>query len=170
VDRQGYHMDGFGVFADEPMTYGLILLAESRRYRATGSAEALARCRNCVTFLTTNKDVDGDGVSGWSLDRDWDAFGDGTVNPRGTVYAITTGIILDGLMEFYSEVTLDSVPALFTNGYFAYSNSPNDAHFVPNASSYYAGAVNACCPAREAPSLRANSPISRAKSPPRLRS
>ncbi|MCE9560280.1 MAG: hypothetical protein K8R88_15190 [Armatimonadetes bacterium] len=156
IDRQGYHLDGFGDFSDEPMTYGLILLAEGRRYRSSGNSEALDRCRRCVQFLEAHKDVDGDGVVGWSLDRDWDAFADGSVNPKGTVYAITTAIVLDGLSEFYAaapladhagitslvkEASLDSAAALYKNGFFAYSSSPNDPYFVLNASSYFAGAL-----------------------------
>ncbi len=43
---------------------------------------------------------------GWGLPFAWDAFGDGTVNPDNTVYAISTGLVVKALLD-WREVASD---------------------------------------------------------------
>jgi hypothetical protein len=93
---------------------------------------------------------------GWGLPFEWDAFGDGTTNPTGTVYSISTAITIKALLTFveFQPGAKDSVypvvdealrewirPESFgPNGQLVYSLSTSDAEFdVYNSSIMLAG-------------------------------
>lgn len=98
-DRAGLGLDPGGATDDQPMTYGLVLAAESLRASRTGDSEPRRRVQKAVRWLMDNRDLDGDGKPGWGLPHAWDAGADGTVNPPHTCYTITTAIVLEGLVE-----------------------------------------------------------------------
>ncbi len=53
--------------------------------------------------LIADADLNQDGQVGWGLPFEWDAFGDGTVNPANTDYAISTAIVVDGLLDLAGD-------------------------------------------------------------------
>ncbi|MHC1783125.1 MAG: hypothetical protein AB9891_10295 [Anaerolineaceae bacterium] len=44
--------------------------------------------------------LDKDGQIGWGLPVEWDAYGDGTINPANTVYTISTAIVINALLDW----------------------------------------------------------------------
>jgi hypothetical protein len=98
-DRAGLGLDPGGATGDQPMTYGLVVAAESLRAARTPDAEPRRRARKAVRWLLDNRDLDGDGKPGWGLPDAWDAAADGSVNPPHTCYTITTAIVLEGLVQ-----------------------------------------------------------------------
>lgn len=79
--------------ADQPMTYGLVLSAESLRHRIAPTDEGRRRVRQAARWLIANRDLDGDGKPGWGLPHAWG------VHPRNCPYTITTAIVLDGFLD-----------------------------------------------------------------------
>ena len=93
---------------------------------------------------------------GWGLPFEWDAFGDGTTNPSGTVYSISTAIAIKALLT-YADFKPEAKPFVYPavdealrewiqpasfgpDGQLVYSLSPNDAGFdVYNSSIMLAG-------------------------------
>lgn len=162
-EAQGFGLDAaFGTSAHQPMTYGLVLMAESRRLLAQPTEEGRRRVRGAAGWLAAAADLDGDGLPGWGLPDPWDAFGDGSVNPADQPYTITTAIVLEGLLD------ASLVPALWTGiertatrdlclavlrrwatsaftatpdggGFFWYGPGAADAYFSVNPSAMFAG-------------------------------
>ncbi len=148
---------------EQPMTYALLLTAESLHYRSAPSDEGRRRVRNTTGWLISNSDLDSDGKPGWGLPDPWDAFGDGTTNPANQPYTITTGMVLLALMDSVSlpnfwndserdvirtlmrQAALRQVQEVFTDtatgGYFWYSTNVNDAKFVTNVSAFMSGTL-----------------------------
>lgn len=66
-------------------------------------AEARLKNQNRIIdltqYLVDHSDDNNDGEIGWGLGYEWDAFGDGTVNPKGHVYAIETVNVMEAYME-----------------------------------------------------------------------
>lgn len=164
VERPGFGLEVLsGEMEDEPETAALILLAETYRYRATRSGEAQERAVFAAKWLIENADLDGDGVPGWGLASAWDAFADGSVNPRHTIYAVSLATVYEafaaalgnGVLDAATQQAVkpilahslrDSIPKLWKGSHFAYSVMPSDHHFVINASAYFAGTVAALLP------------------------
>jgi hypothetical protein len=142
----------------QPMTFALLLRAETAA--AQHDAEAVTQARRSAAWLLRESDADRDGAPGWGLPDAWDAFGDGSVNPAHLPYLITTSLAADALLEACArpgllepmerEKTLALLTQIFrawparysTAGartYFWYSIHDNDAKFVPNVSSHFAG-------------------------------
>ena len=148
---------------EQPMTYGLILSAEVLRFRSSPNEEGRRRIRKAVQWLLENADSDGDGLPGWGLPQAWDAFADGSVNKAHHPYSITTAIVLLGLQDALSTPSLwtnaekEAIRKIVINvstrwakdvwtedangGFFWYSPSPSDAHFVPNVSAMFLGSL-----------------------------
>lgn len=148
----------------EPMTYALVLSSESLHYRSFPSAEGLRRIRNATNWLIANSDTDADGKAGWGLQDAWDAFSDGSVNPPNHPYTITTAIVLMGLLDacqvpgIWAESELAGMQHIIIavsrrwcievwtespeGGFFWYSPSTFDNHFVINASAMMMGVVS----------------------------
>lgn len=144
---------------EQPMTYGLILSAESIHYRASRTNESKERIRNATKWLIDNSDLNGDGKPGWGLPQAWDAFSDGTTNPENHPYSITTSIVLEGLLdslniknfwtedeekeikELISEVVLYWLENVYIGddltGFIGYSIEPSDMHNCPNISGMF---------------------------------
>lgn len=154
--KPGYGLDTFKkLTADQPMAYGLVLSAEVMRHRVAPDEESKRRIRAAVTWLTDNRDLDGDGKPGWGIPQSWDAFKDGEENPANTPYTITTAIVLEGLVEsltledFWTPAERDKLRELvrqvllrwcdeiweegFGGGFFRYSMWKCDAVFSVNA-------------------------------------
>ena len=87
---------------DRPMAYGLILSAESKRYKYTKTKDALKNAKNCFVWIKNNRDLNNNNIIGYGLADAWDAFSDGTVNPPNQEYTITTGIVINGLLDYYN--------------------------------------------------------------------
>jgi hypothetical protein len=164
VDDQGFSLEpDTPAPKEQPMTYALVLMAESLRYGLDPSDEGAQRVRNATNWLTSNSDLDLDGKPGWGLPDAWDAFGDGTVNPPNQPYTITTAMVMLALMDsaqlphFWDDFDQGRIRALmrqvalrwtlevFTDinpgPFFWYSSSANDAKYVANVSSFMAGTL-----------------------------
>lgn len=153
----------FQDIAEQPLTYALLLTAESLRYLASPTDEGRQRIRNATNWLVANRDLDQDGKPGWGLPDAWDAFGDGTVNPPNQPYTFTTAMVLLALMNaeslpnFWRDaeraellfvmrgVALRWVQEAYTESptgsFFWYSTNINDAKFVTNDSAIISGAL-----------------------------
>jgi hypothetical protein len=87
--NQGRGLDNFlHVTDDQPMTYGLVLSAESFRYKKEPSKEGLRRIENAAHWLLQNSDLHHDGQPGWGLPQPWDAYADGSTNGPNQPYTI----------------------------------------------------------------------------------
>lgn len=163
-DSQGLGKENFFPTVEhQPMTYGLIVSAESFRYRKTHGDESRRRIRKAVRWLLDNQDLDKDGLPGWGLPQAWDAFGDGTTNSVNQPYTITSAIVLNGLLDsltikdFWSGAERDEMRSVmarvivrwcrslwsqgYTGGFFWYSPSPVDAIFAVNSPSMFMGSM-----------------------------
>lgn len=143
------------VSSDHAMAYGLIASADARWHARTGDARALERAKRAATWLVENRDVDGDGLVGWGLSFTWDAFADGTTNPIGWPYTITTALGVQGLLDVHEvtrdpqllAVALEATRAMLDHSlvragdeaWFQYSPAEHDAHPVFNVSSMMLG-------------------------------
>lgn len=83
-----------------PKSHAMVLLAEIERvdnglYPALPSL-ALAS----GMWLLNNSDLNADGVVGWGVPVAWDAYGDGSENPKDTEYTISTAIVVDALLTW----------------------------------------------------------------------
>lgn len=130
---------------DQPMAYGGIAAAASL-------AGDLENARRAADWLVANSRHSNG--TGWGLGWEWDAFGDGSVNPADAIYAITTAIAVEGLLNAYEaagdQKYLDTaVEALASympyttrteaGAYFWYSNQPADQKSIFNVSAMLAG-------------------------------
>ncbi|MBN2295164.1 MAG: hypothetical protein JXM70_22230 [Pirellulales bacterium] len=170
-DCQGYGLDRFKLAEeDQPMSYGLILSAEAIRAKYPKESknsptyqESRRRVKKAVTWLLENADLDKDGKPGWGLPQSWDAWGDGTENPRHQPYTITSAIVLNGLLDalevpdLFDENQRKEIKQVIRNvamrwcreiwsdgyggGYFWYSPSKVDDIFGINASAMFLGSL-----------------------------
>lgn len=88
---------------DIPKAYAMIVKAAELDAGRTLTLSALSRTSE--SWLVAHDDEDGDGVKGWGLPFEWDAFGDGTPNAANTEYAITTAIVIDALLDRADTMT-----------------------------------------------------------------
>ena len=144
--------------AEQPMTYGLLLSAESLRFRATPTDEGRRRVRQAARWLLDNRDLDGDGKPGWGLPQAWQH------RPRNSPYTITSAVALEGLLDalalksFWLTTEREEILALiravemrwcrelwsegFGGGYFHYSPFDGDPPwFCVNAPAMFLGVV-----------------------------
>jgi len=163
-DQQGSGLESkFASEEHQPMTYGLVLSAESIRYSHLRTDEGARRIRNAWSWLIKNQDADSDKLPGWGLPVARDILGDGTVNQPNHPYTITTAHCLNGLLDslqlqhFWSESeelttrrliadvairwSQDVISKSNEGAYFWYSPSPNDDIFCPNVSSMLIGCL-----------------------------
>jgi len=144
--------------ADIPKSYAMVLAAELNRLRAGALPEGdRALIRTAGQWLLDHCDEDGDGIVGWGLPFAWDAYGDGTTNPADTEYTITTGIVVNALLDWADSdfaapqerivATVASALAPYLDGrfaspsgLFAYSLDANDLRYdCFNPAAYLAG-------------------------------
>lgn len=99
-DDQGLSKEPtFPDIQEQPLTYALLLTAESLRYKASPTEEGRTRVRNATEWLVSNQSLSDDGKPGWGLPDAWDAFGDGTVNPPNQSYTFTTAMVMLAIMD-----------------------------------------------------------------------
>lgn len=147
----------------QPMTYGLILTSEAFRFGQAGADESRRRVRKAMEWILANADLDEDGKPGWGLPQAWNAFQDGSVNPRNHPYTITTAIVLNGMLDALADQSLltsakreRSVRLAgqvvvrwcrevwsdgYGGGFFWYSPNPADAIFAVNTPSMFLGSI-----------------------------
>lgn len=147
----------------QPKTYALIASAETLRLLASPNNESRRRIRKAVQWLLDNADLDNDGIPGWGFPYAWDAFGDGTLTPAYTPYTIDTAFVLLGLLDalkiqsFWTDAerleilnvirkvcvqwSEDTWSDTAEGGFFWYSRSVFDAHFVTNVSAMFSAAL-----------------------------
>lgn len=164
-DQQGAGVDEYDAtsLSAQPMTYGLILSAESKRFRDKPTPEGKRRIHKAFSWLLENSDLDADGRAGWGLPQPWDAFGDGSINPANHPYTVTTAICLNAMLDALTlddiwdtseedaarrllvEISVDwsrqYVSKGFGGKYFWYSITPSDDYFCPNVSSMFMGSL-----------------------------
>lgn len=58
-------------------------------------------------YLIVHSDDDGDEEVGWGLPWEWDAFGDGSMNPKDSVYAIEVANVIDALLDAFDSGVLN---------------------------------------------------------------
>lgn len=106
----------------QPMAYGLIAWAAANR-----GDQTLARA--AADWLMENADP---AAPGWGLGWAWDAYGDGSTNPAGTVYGITTALAVGGLTSTY-QLTNDKrylTAARNALDYYAQFQCPRTGHLL----------------------------------------
>ena len=57
------------------------------------------KIRELTQYLLDHSDEDGDGILGWGLLFEWDAFSDGSINPSGQVYATEVGNVIEAFLD-----------------------------------------------------------------------
>ena len=85
---------------DYAKSYAMILSAELMRSANEDFFELSPIGLAAGNWLLDNSDSDGDGVVGWGLPVEWDAYSDGSINPANTEYTITTAIVLNSLLDW----------------------------------------------------------------------
>jgi hypothetical protein len=146
-----------------PMTYALYASAEAHRALITEDQPALQNAILAASWLVEHNDLDGDGQIGWGLPFAWDAGGDGSINPAHTEYAITTALVIQGLLDTWDALdklgdqVAELKPLLIENAtggfitfqdeydntpaglIFGYSTEPQDSFHVINSSAMLVG-------------------------------
>lgn len=164
-DHQGEGPEPSGQVGNvhQPKTYALIVSAETLHLLALPNDESRRRIRKAVRWLLDNADLDKDGIPGWGFPYAWDAFSDGTLTPAYTPYTIDTAFVLLGLLDalkiqsFWADAerweilnvirkvcvqwSEDTWSDTAKGGFFWYSRSAFDAHFVTNVSAMFATAL-----------------------------
>jgi len=163
-DKLGNGLDPYlptGVQKEQAETYGLVLSAEAIHYKNNPNEQSRKRINQALSWLLENSDTDNDGRMGWGLPGEWDAFGDGTKNPANSQFTITNALVMQGLLDvmqipdlisesqtvkiknLLKEISIYHCKYVWTDtengGFFWYSPSRNDAHFVTNVSSMFMG-------------------------------
>lgn len=90
--------------ADVPKSYALVLLGAVEEARVDKRQNINELGRKAGEWLIENSDANGDGVIGWGVPVAWDAYGDGSINPENTEYAISTAIAVDALLGWADYV------------------------------------------------------------------
>ncbi len=143
--------------ADYAKSYAMFLSAELLQAQRAPEFQLSEMGKNAGNWLLDNADIDGDGVVGWGLPVEWDAYGDGTINPPNTIYTITTSVAINGLLDWLemdprapADRIIATVDAAFEpflkpetispNGLLPYSLSSNDQRYdTYNPAAYMAG-------------------------------
>lgn len=86
--------------ADIPKAYAMILMAELHRYQSKKLDTVPPLATAAGKWLLSHSDENKDGVTGWGLPFEWDAYGDGSVNPANAEYTISTAIVVDALLNW----------------------------------------------------------------------
>lgn len=86
--------------ADVSKSYAMFLAADLRFQPGGKPSRAGHRAGE---WLLRNRFSRDRSVVGWGLPFAWDAFGDGTVNPPGTAYTISTAIAIASLLDWYDS-------------------------------------------------------------------
>lgn len=139
--------------ADVPKSYAFFLSADLRFRSGVPSEKA----RQAGRWLLENRFGTDKQTIGWGLPFPWDAFGNGTVNEGGTLYTISTAVVIGSLLDWLemdknaprAEI-IDAVSKAFrpyldkqntsTGGIPAYSLSPFDREVdVFNPAAFLAG-------------------------------
>ena len=161
LGRDPYQAEGE---LEHAMTYALLASSEARRYQLTGHAEALDNAVEAAKWLLENSIQNNVSETGWGLPFAWDAFADGSLNSKNTIYTITTSLGILSLLDVYDAISTSSVeqalkPDLiavaaaaadtFSDGKFDdlgaeivfwYSNRPQDSYHVFNVTAMMLGA------------------------------
>ena len=145
ADFPGNGIDVFdNQLKDRPMAYGLLMSAEYNRYLHTRNTDAYLLVKKCGLWLMENSDLNNNGIVGFGLPDQWDAFNDNSINEAHHEYTITTAIVVKGLLDWYDiesninkraeikELVLSCLDPYLDNRYDspigipAYSLSPED--------------------------------------------
>ena len=140
----GYGEETNGKMSHQSMACGLTAMAAAHM-KDTRTAIKSGDC--LLKTISKSKGI------GWGLGWAWDAFNDGTINSKDTVYGITTAIAILGLLDAeeltgvskYSDAALEALN-YYSNfithekdqAFFWYSDSRNDAFNVHNVNSMMA--------------------------------
>src|SRR5690606_11942402 len=76
--------------------------------RSSGASTISEIGFNAGQWLLQHDDENQDGTIGWGVPVAWDAYGDGSVNPKDTEYTISTAIAVDALLSWldFSDTSL----------------------------------------------------------------
>lgn len=85
---------------DVPKGYAMVLLAEIDKARLSGAATLSEIGTNAGQWLLQHDDENQNGIIGWGVPVAWDAYGDGSINPKDTEYTISTAIAVDALLSW----------------------------------------------------------------------
>lgn len=88
-----------------PKSYAKVLMAELVRTRNGLRPELPSLVTVSGRWLLDNSDLDGDGLTGWGVATEWDAYGDGSINPAHTRYTISTAIVVESLLDWMEQDT-----------------------------------------------------------------
>lgn len=85
---------------DIPKSYAMLLMAELERSRHGIEPGLPSLTHVAGRWLLDNSNLDKSGVTGWGVPVAWDAYGDDSINAASTVYAISTAIVVDALLDW----------------------------------------------------------------------
>jgi hypothetical protein len=113
---------------DIPNTYATILLAEVNRRRKNLLPEQSNLAFVAGEWLLRNSDLNGDGVIGWGRPNSWDAFSDGSINSAHTEYSISTGLVVQALLDWmdcFDDAPRGEILAVITSALRPYTHKEN---------------------------------------------
>jgi len=111
IDRPGFGKSDYGDFdiVDIPKAYAMLLSSELMKYKISRGEYNLTMVLNAGHWLLNNSDLNKNGVVGWGVPVAWDAFGDNSINEKNAEYTISTGIVLNSLMD-WMELAPNNAP------------------------------------------------------------
>lgn len=142
--------------SDIPKSYAMVLSSELIQAKANDK-DLSEVGREAGEWLLLN--ITKDKYRGWGLPVEWDAFGDGTVNSKSTIYTITTAIVVEALLNWYESefaapkeqiliIVKDVLEPFIKDkinslaGIYAYSDAESDAKYdCFNPAGYLLGQV-----------------------------
>ena len=113
---------------DYALIHAMVLMAAESRGDVETATGMVARLR--AAELPT----------GWGMPWEWDAFGDGSVNPTSTAYALTTGLVIHALLDAGEPVEL-RIAEDWSTRLDWYSDRRSDAIWTPSAAAIIASAA-----------------------------
>ena len=101
-NKPGYGISDYGdnAIADIPKAYAMFLSAELMKYKAKNQQYNLSMAVKAGNWLLENADLNKNGVIGWGVPIEWDAFGDKSIDEKNTEYTIATGIVINSLLDW----------------------------------------------------------------------
>lgn len=107
IEKPGFGVSDYGNndLADIPKAHAMFLSSELIKSKQINNYD-LTMAINSGNWLLNNKDLNNNGIIGWGVPISWDAFGDKSINEKDAEYTISTGIVINSLLDW-----LDHAPS-----------------------------------------------------------
>lgn len=133
ADLPGFGVTDYPGHAEEnvPKAWAMLLKAELLRERMKALPALPSRADAAAQWLMTHSDEIADGFPGWGVPAAWDAYGDGSVNPKDAKYTISTAIAVDALLDWAQDRSPDALRNVVALALRAFEPYFNEAVLSP---------------------------------------